>query len=318
MSSPIATTPVKRPNAAVDEATPKKVKRTMGMAFSNVGREYAAPKPTSNTNTFDLGYTIVKGTGNVEMNESADSIDHVMASAKMMTKFGTPGASHLNRRPTRGATALRLNKQGAQARYTISKNNLAAQGVTYVDMHKSLELLVEDLRGRHVYAEIKNAAVLPSGPFINVNFTIFPYFEHQDQPATYPLVEIDGDTAFLRFDLADKHQYNLGDFGWTYCASYATRYATPETDRQGEIKQRFGTRHEKVWTLHSDKAVAQFQTGAKEKGTECLEKGMGSLKTAFSRAYPSASVRWTVYRCETASLPVSFFEYVEVSESDDE
>ena len=113
-------------------------------------------------------------------------------------------------------------------------------------------------------------------------------------------------------------QYNLGDFGWTYCASYATRYATPETDRQGEIKQRFGTRHEKVWTLHSDKAVAKFQTGAKEKGTECLEKGMGSLKTAFSRAYPSANVRWTVYRCETASLPVSFFEYVEVSESDDE
>jgi hypothetical protein len=78
-----------------------------------------------------------------------------------------------------------------------------------------------------------------------------------------------GDTAFLRCDLADKHKYNLADFGWTYCASYATKYAVPERDQHGEIKKRFGTctRHEKAWTLHSDKAVAMFQTGAKEKGT---------------------------------------------------
>jgi hypothetical protein len=249
---------------------------------------------------------------------NADKIDYIVATAKLTKQFGTPGASSFNRHPTRGLTVLRKNKQGGQVTYTISKNALAAQGMTYLDLHKSLICLIEDLLCRYVYAEIKNAALPPSGPFININLTIFPYFEHPDQTATYPMVEIDGDTAFLRCDLADKHKYNLVDYGWTYLASYATKYAAPETDVHGEIKQRFGTRHEKVWTLHSDKAVAKFQTGAKEKGTECLERGMGSLKTAFSRAYPSANVRWTVYRCETASLPVKFFEYVEVSESDDE
>jgi hypothetical protein len=250
------------------------------------------------------------------METPASEIDFFVSMVPYLNKmFGTPGASPKTPNPSNGVTVLRLNKMTTPPTYTMSKTTLAAFGVTYADLVHAIEKFCEDLKVKNMYAKNANARNIPCGPFLNFDLTVFPYFKHRDQLPTYPLVEISGDTAFLRFDLADKANYNLRTAGWDFCASMAYKYAT---ETNGVHTERYGTCHDKAWTMQSASAVAKHRRSEEDKGMACLEYAIAELKTKFGRAYPCASVRWTMYRCETSSPPVSFFQYVEVSDSDDE